>query len=555
MSVSARGAASSASAPAAASGEPTHLGKAFGQPKPDTHPHLLQKHERISRDEYAVRRLQLAKAIGPQAAAVVPGYGLRYATGGIFYPFHQSTNLLYLTGFNEPDCGCIIESATKDPSEHRFLMFVQPADRRTEIWDGPRAGIEGARTHFGATAAYPIEAFEDALRQLNASAATRRLYSDLPLTQRSAGSASRSLSGSADSASGSTPSLLENTHIKVSSSSATHVDKDASVSKMLLGRAELHGRADPFFELAAAQPSSSSAAPGRTFSNPWTTGRDTAQGTTVKPLASLIDMLRLYKSPAEIQVMRQAGRITGRAFVEAMRATKPGTTEHQLSAVLEFHLRMQGADGFAYVPVVAGGRNALTLHYVQNKQMLRDGDLVLVDAGGEYGHYASDVTRTWPVNGKFTAAQKKLYESVLRVQKHIIKQCTEAARTTLDQLQYETAGMLQEEISALLGRPVSMGEMNALYPHHVSHWLGMDVHDTGSVSRSTRLSEGMVVTIEPGLYIPDSPNYPPEFRGVGIRIEDDVAVGGPSTHGAPVILSVDAPKEVVDIEAVMAGIV
>ncbi|EGF81074.1 hypothetical protein BATDEDRAFT_19533 [Batrachochytrium dendrobatidis JAM81] len=453
--------------------------KAFGQPKPLTHPHLLKSDELtigITAQEYKDRRTTLANTIGDDSAAVVPGYGLRYVSNGIFYPFHQSTNFLYLTGFNEPDAGCVI-AIVNTSKNHTFTMFVQPADRDTEIWDGPRAGIQGSTTHFGADDAKKVDTFESYLIALDQSKCISTIYSDLPLT------VSKPVS------------LIEGTHIKTLSASATH------------------------------------------------------------PLTNMIDRMRLKKSSAEIALMREAGRISGRSFVKAMKFTNPGVTEHQIMAVLEFQSRIQGASGLAYVPVVAGGQNALTLHYVQNQQLLKDGDLLLVDAGAEYGGYVSDITRTWPVNGKFSESQRNIYDIVLQTQKHLISKCCEASNITLDELQRETIVLFCEKLSKLFGRNIGFAEMNRLYPHHVGHWLGMDVHDTPTIRRTTKLTEGMVVTIEPGLYIPDSASYPESYRGIGIRIEDDVVVGGPSTGNSPIILSVEAPKEIVDIEAVMAGVV
>jgi intermediate cleaving peptidase 55 len=145
------------------------------------------------------------------------------------------------------------------------------------------------------------------------------------------------------------------------------------------------------------------------------------QSCTIQPLGVLLEQFRLFKSHNEIQLMRQSGRIAGRAFVKAMQQTKPGLSEHQLHAILEFEGKMQGATGLAYVPVVAGGQNSLILHYVQNQDVLRDGDLVLVDCGVEYGFYASDITRTWPVNGTFSEPQKALYQAVLTCQKELIQ--------------------------------------------------------------------------------------------------------------------------------------
>ncbi|KAJ3028109.1 hypothetical protein HK097_006029, partial [Rhizophlyctis rosea] len=260
-----------------------------------------------------------------------------------------------------------------------------------------------------------------------------------------------------------------------------------------------------------------------------------------------LDELRLFKSEAEVDVMKRAGEITGKAFVEMMRATKAGVTEHQIEASGEFSMKMQGARGMAYVPVVAGGKNAGVIHYVRNDMKLRDGDLVLVDAGAEYGHYVADVTRTWPVSGKFTPAQRKLYSAVLKAQKHCIS-LIKPSTTTLDTLHNESHSILKQELSTIFNRPVRDGEMQKLYPHHLGHWVGMDVHDTEGVMRGRRLEKGMCITVEPAVYVPDEERYPEEFRNIGIRIEDDVLVG----DTGPVVLSESVPKEVEDVERVMA---
>ncbi|KAF9170793.1 hypothetical protein BGX20_008526 [Mortierella sp. AD010] len=251
-----------------------------------------------------------------------------------------------------------------------------------------------------------------------------------------------------------------------------------------------------------------------------------------KSLSPLVQEMRVVKSEAEIKLMRQSGEISGKAFIETMKFTNPDRLEHQIYAKFDYECRMRGSQMMAYVPVVAGGSNALTMHYVNNDQPLKDGDLLLMDAGGEYNGYASDITRTWPVNGKFTQAQKDLYEVVLHANKECIKIHDVSMRLT------------KEGIAKLGIKPLPNDVDRRLYPHHVGHYLGMDVHDTGDISRSRPLKEGMVITIEPGLYIPRDSAYPEKYQGIGIRIEDNVVIG----KDVPQILSVTAPKEVVDIE-------
>ncbi|CAJ0756726.1 16020_t:CDS:10 [Entrophospora sp. SA101] len=234
-------------------------------------------------------------------------------------------------------------------------------------------------------------------------------------------------------------------------------------------------------------------------------------GLAVKPLSRLIQDLRLVKSDSEIKLMKKAG-----------------LSEHDLYAKIDFECRIRGAQFLAYVPVVACGINALTMHYVRNDMPLRDGELVLMDAGGEYYGYASDITRTWPVNGRFTQPQKELYEAVLKL-------CTEEQNISLNGIHEYSVKMMKEELSPL-GFDLVEGDVDrVLYPHHVGHYLGLDVHDTHDIDRSKILRKGM-----PGIYVPRNKAYPEQYHGMGIRIEDNVLVG----ESDPIVLSSSAPKEI-----------
>ncbi|KAI8584408.1 hypothetical protein K450DRAFT_219728 [Umbelopsis ramanniana AG] len=264
----------------------------------------------------------------------------------------------------------------------------------------------------------------------------------------------------------------------------------------------------------------------------------------VKQLSPLVQEFRNVKSEAEAKVMRQSGEISSKAFIEAMKFTKPGITEGQLWAKLDFECRMRGSSMLAYVPVVAGGPNALSMHYVRNDMKLRNGDLVLVDCGGEYNGYASDITRTWPVNGKFSDPQRKLYQAVLNVNKACIKLCTESHNMSLHGIHDVSVRLMKQELDKI-NFHVKTGDVERiLYPHHVGHYLGLDVHDCHDLDRSRRLRKGMVITIEPGLYVPYDDRFPKEYQGIGIRIEDNVCIGKED----PWVLTATAPKEIVDIE-------
>ncbi|MCH4563152.1 Xaa-Pro aminopeptidase [Halomonas sp. EGI 63088] len=272
-------------------------------------------------------------------------------------------------------------------------------------------------------------------------------------------------------------------------------------------------------------------------------------------IAPLLHAQRQVKSEAELALMRHAAEVSARAHVRAMQAARPGLAEYQLQAELEHEFRWQGGSGPAYASIVGGGANACVLHYIENAARLRDGDLVLIDAGGEFDLYAGDITRTFPVNGRFDGAQRSLYELVLGVQERAVDAVRPGA--TLAEIHDLVVHGLTE---GLIGLGLLEGEVQArieddsyrrFYLHSTSHWLGLDVHDVGTYRRDGEplpLEPGMVLTIEPGLYVPADDDIPEAFRGIGIRIEDDVAV----TATGHEVLSAGVPKRVAEIEALMA---
>jgi intermediate cleaving peptidase 55 len=264
---------------------------------------------------------------------------------------------------------------------------------------------------------------------------------------------------------------------------------------------------------------------------------------SLKPLRPLLNELRVRKSPAEIRNMRRAGQHSGRAITDAMRQSF--SAEKDLDSFLDYWFKQDLCDGPAYVPVVAGGINANTIHYVANDMALRDTDLVLVDAGASYGGYVTDITRTWPVSGKFSPAQKDLYELLLAVQRSCIALCRTSAGISLDKLHSIACNSLSAGLSDLGFDMASPNAISTLFPHHVGHYLGLDVHDSPGLSRSRRFEKDMVVTVEPGIYVPDDERWPAWARGIGMRIEDSVVVDEES----PYVLTTEAVKEVADIEA------
>lgn len=262
----------------------------------------------------------------------------------------------------------------------------------------------------------------------------------------------------------------------------------------------------------------------------------------IKQLRHIINELRAYKSPAEIELMHRVGRMSGKAHTDAMRQSFTG--ERDLDAYLRYKFITNGCDQIAYEPVVAGGKNGLGIHYVRNDDVLHDDEMVLIDAAGKKGGYISDITRTWPVKGKFSAAQRDLYSAVLIAQKSLVSMCRADADVSLDKLHSITENLLADNLKQI-GFDMSGKAVETLFPHHISHYIGMDVHDTAGYSRKAVIRDGHCITIEPGVYVPDEDRWPKHFRNMAVRIEDSVAVG----EEKPLVLTTEAVKEVKEIEA------
>ncbi|KAK5662023.1 hypothetical protein OQA88_10135 [Cercophora sp. LCS_1] len=415
----------------------------------------------IVAQEYADRRSRFAQTLPINGIALLPSADLLYRSGAVFFPFRQESNLLYLTGFLEPESLAVIQRTGSHPDDYTFTLFCRPKDPKAEQWSGPWSGLSAATDVFNADTAHPITSLPSLL-----------------------------------------PSLLR---------SATAIYADLSPSSSLTK------------PILSSLPSS--------IPKP-------------QPLQPLINPLRAIKSPAEIAVMRHAGRVSGRALTNAMR--RAWTDEKSLHAFLTYEFTQSGLDGPAYVPVVAGGTRGIMIHYVHNTATLDPTSTVLVDAGGEYGSYVTDITRTWPVSGKFTPAQRDLYEAVLTVQRDCVKLCSASAGLSLDMIHRVAESGLREQLSGLgfeLGG--RGGGLDVLFPHHLGHYVGLDVHDVPGYGRGVSLKKGHCVTVEPGVYVPDDERWPKHFRGLAVRIEDSVCVD----DEGPLVLTTEAVKEVVDIEA------
>jgi Xaa-Pro aminopeptidase len=469
---------------------------------------------------FAGRRQRFVEAIG-DGLAIVPGAQETPRNGDTYYEFRQSSDFFFLTGFDEPDAVALFDPA--HPKE-RFVLFVRPRDREMEIWNGRRAGVEGAVATYGADAAYPVDQLDRTLREHAL---------DRPVLFYRLG----------------------------------HAALDQGIIRLVA-------------ELRAAR--------ARGYSAP----------VRVEDPGPILHEMRLRRSPAELAHQRRACEISREAHAEAMRFARPGLYEYQVQAALEFVFRLHGSPRNGYPSIVGSGPNACILHYHENRRRLEDGDLLLIDAACEYGYHSADITRTFPVDGRFTGPQRALYELVLRAQLAAIgaarpgnryEAIHEAARRVL------TEGLVDLRVLPCgVADSLAMHHYREFYMHGTGHWLGMDVHDVGDyrIARASRLLEpGMVLTVEPGLYFDperETVSYalreyseeemwdrryrlgtvaaraledeekaqarkiehpvPREFRGIGIRIEDDVLV----TEDGCEVLTAGTPKTIEEVERTCA---
>lgn len=432
----------------------------------------------LSADVYAARRQAVLDKLEPGQAMLLLGAHHFLRNGDAEYRYRQTSDLLYLSGWEDPECALLLRKGAEQP----FILFVQPKDPEREVWTGRRAGVEGAKGDFGADAAFPIAQLKMQLGELLIG--TRDLFY---AAGRDAGYDTKVLGALG--------------RVRRKARDQGQILPDAFIS------------------------------PGR-----------------------ILHEMRLFKSPEEIEMLRRAGEITARAHHAAMVAARDGGNERELEALVDYTFRKEGGKGAGYTTIVGAGDNANILHYIVNDTALKDGDLVLIDAGCELDNYTADVTRTFPVSGRFTPAQTELYELVLDAQLQCIAACSignSFADVHDTAIQVLTEGMVR--LGLLEGEVDSLIETKAYkryYMHGTSHWLGMDVHDVGSYvaeGESRPLAPGMVLTVEPGLYVPAADTDAPErFRGIGIRIEDDVLV----TSGAPDVLTAACAKTIAEVEAV-----
>ena len=438
--------------------------------------------KKLIQADFQERRDILAGEMGLRSIAIIATSPVAMRNRDADYKFRSDSSFFYLTGFAEPEAVAVIETFDTEEEGYSYSLFCRERDREMEIWNGYRAGVDGAVDDYDADEAYAIDLLDDEILE--------KLQNKDKLFYRI----------------------------------GQQADFDARVAKWIA--------------TASGESRKGALVPAQ-----------------VIQLDRIIDELRLHKSADELELMQIASDISAEAHTRAMQMVKPGMMEYALEAELNYVFGKNGCVP-SYNSIVGGGANGCILHYVENDKELKDGDLVLIDAACEYQLYASDITRTFPVNGKFSPEQKALYEVILKAQIAAIdavrvgnsyKEPHHVAVRIMVQGLLDL-GLIQGNLEEIIQKE----SFRQFYMHGTGHWLGMDVHDVGSykVDGDWRTyEEGMVVTVEPGLYIaPDDETVDAKWRGIGIRIEDDVAV----TKNGPRVLTAAVVKSVEDIETLMA---
>ena len=452
----------------------------------------------IDAKQYQARRIRLLNLLQSNAIVVIPSAQEVTRSNDTEYPFRQNSDFYYLTGFNEPDCVLVLSNST--------VLSHQSFNQ-----EHGKNSVQGSGYH----AALFLREKDDLAeiwhgRRLGVLSAPEQLLID----------------------------------------SAYGIDEIEDILPNIID-----GHAHLYYEFGQNQSSNDivQAAMGVCKKAP----KESKQApTSIIDVSHIIHNMRLIKSTQEIALMQLSANISCEAHKAAMKLCRPGVYEYQLEATILHSFAMQGARYAAYNTIVGGGENACILHYVENKDVLNDGDLVLIDAGSEYQGYAADITRTFPVNGRFNPAQKALYELVLNVQLACIDALKPGA--TIAHAMKLAVEMITEGLLALgilsgdVASCIKKEQHKAFFMHGLGHYLGLDVHDVGHYKENGQdklLEMGMVMTVEPGIYISKNANVPQQFKGIGIRIEDNIVI----TAGGNQVLTQHAPKSIADIESLMAS--
>ena len=442
----------------------------------------------LSQDFHRGRREAFREKLPPNSVAVFFANAVRNRSNDVDYAYHQDPNFYYLTGYKEPDAVLLIfknKQTANNGTQYDEIIFVQPRNANAEMWNGRRLGDEGVKSKLGLNQAFNNTEFKK--YSLDFTKFSAILFNDFQNDVRDDPTDSADLYD-----------IIKQFKVKVnypSEQSTLNVARESTMNNL-----------------------------------------------NTKELAVLMGALRGVKTKEELELVRKAASISGMAQREVMKAIKPGMSEREIQGIHEYVFKKYEAEDIGYPSIVGAGHNGCILHYIENyKPAISNTELILMDLGAEFHGYTADVTRTIPISGKFSPEQKQIYELVLKAQEEAMKICKAGA--TMQELNLTTQRVINRGLTEL-GILKNEAEKHLYYPHGCCHHIGLDVHDPVPKSR---LEENMIITIEPGIYIPENAKCDKRWWGIAVRIEDDFLV----TKDGYELLSVSAPRKVEEIESLM----
>ncbi|RFZ91776.1 aminopeptidase P family protein [Mucilaginibacter conchicola] len=486
----------------------------------------------LTKEFHAGRREALRKLMPANSVAVVFAYPERVFSNDVNYVYHANPDLYYFSGYKEPDAALLVFKELQGTGDTSFneILYVRKRDPQQEQWTGRRLGTEGAKTQLGFKRTYNSSEFAKLPVDLKKFTV---FYDNLP-----------------DAAGGALQPMIEAFKVKAG---VKTIDKGLKNDlNVVMKYANPHNLAQIVNYIKPRMQDEAHKSEPLLQQLSATTDSATLEGIKAKLKAQYgasstfddyTNTLRGIKQPEEIALMSKTAQLSAIAHAEVMKAIKPSMSERELEGILMYVHKKYGAEDEGYPPIVGVGANACILHYEENNETVLNNQLVLLDVGSEYHGYSADVTRTVPPTGKFTDAQKAIYQVVYDAQEQVIQMCK--AGVKYGDLEKKTGEVLAAGLIKL-GIIADAKELRTYYPHGVSHHVGLDVHDKGSYAGN--LEEGMVITVEPGIYIPAGSKCDKKWWNIGVRIEDDILVGKDKFTN----LSADAPRTWQDVEKMAA---
>lgn len=498
-------------------------------------------------DFHKDRREVLRAKMPKNSVAVVFANPIRNRANDVDYIFHQDPNFYYLTGYREPNAVLVLFSDNQTDFEgntYNEVLYVQRNDPRAEMWNGKRLGIEGAKKELGFKVAKNAEEFISEsidFKKFN-QVFVEKFNDDYRNSDRNKGEIYDLVNGF-KKMSGYSPSLfLSKVKKKVYELiKSTPIENSANVAQ-IIGRAITYYPNLEEDEIINGYKKATNDNLKKEFQQKASLKLNQTSNINLEFLPTKLAEMREIKTPEELKLLTKAIRISAIGQVEIMKAMKPHMSETEIQGVHEFVYKKYGAEYEGYPSIVGAGNNGCFLHYIENNKTKVGNELVLMDLGAEYRGYTADVTRTIPANGKFSAEQKAIYNIVLKAQNAGI--AVSKAGNQFWQPGQEAKKVINQGLLDL-GIIKSLEEKHMYFPHGTSHHIGLDVHDPGTYGK---FQKDMVITVEPGIYIPEGSNCDKKWWGIAVRIEDDILI----TDGAPVNLSNEAPRTVEAIEKMMA---